>query len=149
MSTIADVLASKASTEIHTIAPDATVFEGISRMVQRGVGALLVRGSQGLLGIVTERDYLRKVALEGRTSRTTSIEEIMTAPVVVVCSRDKLDYCMALMTERRVRHLPVVDDGRLTGIVSMGDLVAKQVDDQKTEIGRLVEYIQTGGSMVV
>ncbi|HVJ20381.1 MAG TPA: CBS domain-containing protein [Polyangiaceae bacterium] len=142
MSTVSEVLSDKGS-HVFTIDPHSTVFDAIAQMVRAGVGALIVLEEDAVLGIITERDYLRKVAIEGRTSRTTMVHEIMSSPVVAVRPGDGLDDCLALMTERRVRHLPVIDDGILIGLVSIGDLVKHKVVDQQGEIDRLFDYIQT------
>ena len=142
MATIEDVLRHK-GTRIHTVSPDATVFEAIERMVEHNVGSLLVTYSDSPpLGIVIERDYLRKVALLGRTSRTTLVREIMSPTVRTVLLRDDIDYCLALMTQHRIRHLPVLERGKLAGIVSVGDLVKHKLTMQKFEIDQLTLYIQ-------
>ena len=141
MSGVAEILAEKGST-VHAIAVDATVYEAIERMVASDVGALLVTAAGGgIAGIVTERDYLRRVALEGRTSRETRVEEIMTTPLVCVTPETSVEECMALMTDRRIRHLPVVEDDRLVGLVSIGDLVKFQSRRQSFELKYLTEYI--------
>ncbi len=142
MGNIEDVLRSK-GTRIHTISPDATVYEAIERMVDRNVGSLIVTYSDGPpLGIVTERDYLRKVALLGRTSRNTAVREIMSPTVMTACLTDDIDYCLGLMTQYRVRHLPVVVQDKLLGIVSVGDLVKYKLGTQRFEIDQLTLYIQ-------
>jgi CBS domain-containing protein len=146
MANIEDVLRTK-GTRVHTISPDATVYEAIERMVERNVGSLIVTYSDGPpLGIVTERDYLKKVALLGRTSRETAVREIMTPAVLTVCFSDDVDYCLGLMTEHRVRHLPVVVRGKLGGIVSLGDLVKHKLVSQRFEIDQLTLYIQGYGN---
>ncbi len=142
MSTVSEVLREKGS-RVFTIDPHSTVFDAIAQMVRQGVGALVVIEEGAVLGIITERDYLRKVAIEGRTSRTTMVHEIMSSPVVAIRPADDIDECLALMTERRVRHLPVVDQGGLIGLVSIGDLVKHKILDQQGEIERLFDYIQT------
>jgi CBS domain-containing protein len=145
MSTVSEVLCEKGS-HVLTIDPHSTVFDAIAEMVRQGVGALIVVEEDAVLGMITERDYLRKVAIEGRTSRTTMVNEIMTSPVVAVRPTDDVDRCLALMTEKRVRHLPVVDQGGLVGVVSIGDLVKHKIMDQQGEIDRLFDYIQTSGA---
>jgi signal-transduction protein with cAMP-binding, CBS, and nucleotidyltransferase domain len=146
MGNIEDVLRTK-GTRIHTISPDATVYEAIERMVDRNVGSLIVTYSDGPpLGIVTERDYLKKVALLGRTSRATAVREIMSPAVMSVGLRDDVDYCLGMMTEYRVRHLPVVARGKLIGIVSVGDLVKYKLGAQRFEIDQMTLYIQGYGS---
>jgi CBS domain-containing protein len=145
MGNIEDVLRAK-GTRIHTISPDATVYEAIERMVERNVGSLIVTYSDGPpLGIVTERDYLKKVALLGRTSRNTTVREIMSQSVVTVSLSDDLDYCLGLMTEHRIRHLLVLVRGKLGGVVSVGDLVKYKLTAQRFEIDQLTLYIQGNG----
>jgi CBS domain-containing protein len=145
MSLVSDVLLEKGSL-VHEIGAHSTVFEAIELMVHHGIGALAVTDAGELLGMLTERDYLRKVALAGRTSRATLVHQIMSAPVISVQRTAEIDECLKLMTERRVRHLPVIEHGRLMGLVSMGDLVRRKVQDKQFEINRLVEYIQTGAA---
>jgi IMP dehydrogenase len=143
VSDVAKVLEGKGS-KVLQIDADATVFDAIKRMVESNVGALLVteRGSVG--GIVTERDYLRRVTLEGRTEKDTLVREIMTSPLVYVTPETSIDECMAVMTERRIRHLPVFDDDRqLVGIVSIGDLVKFKSAEQDFQIKLLTEYIES------
>lgn len=126
---------------VYTIAPEAPVLDAIRLMAERGIGALLVMRNDSLAGIVTERDYARKVILKGRSSRETPVSEIMTPSPTTVSPATSVDECMHLCTELRVRHLPVVDNGRLAGIVSIGDLVKAVIDDQATEIDHLQRYI--------
>lgn len=145
MSLVSEILREKGGL-VHTIDREATVFAAIERMVQEGIGALVVVNDRELVGMLSERDYLRKVALAGRTSRTTLVREIMSAPIISVSSADAVDDCLALMTQRRVRHLPVIDQQRLAGLVSMGDLVRRRVLDKEAEINQLVEYIQTASA---
>jgi CBS domain-containing protein len=120
---------------------DASVHEAVERMVEANVGSLLVTESGDVRGIVTERDYLRRVAVEGRTDRETSVREIMSSPLIVVTPQTSVDECMALMTKRRLRHLPVVDAGEVAGIVSIGDVVKFQSRQQSFEIQFLHDYI--------
>ena len=141
---INEILRDKGS-DVQTISPQATVFAAIERMVSHGIGALPVVDDECLVGMLTERDYLRKVALEGRTSRTTLVHEIMTPRVVAARPSDGIDESLELMTAQRVRHLPVIEQGQLVGIVSMGDLVKRKVADKELEITQLVRYIQTAG----
>lgn len=140
MGTIANVLAAKGN-EVHTIAPDATVYEAVVRMVEKNVGSLLVLDGDKIAGIVTERDYLRQIAVKGRTSKTTRVGEIMTTPLVYVGPGQTVEEAMAIMSDRRIRHLPVVDGGRLIGLVSIGDLVKRVASDQKFHIQYLTDYI--------
>ena len=144
MSDVAKVLEGKGS-EVLAIDVEATVFDAIRRMVEANVGALLVTDGGRVAGIVTERDYLRRVTLEGRTEEETLVREIMTSPLVYVTPETSVEECMAVMTERRIRHLPVFTDGReLVGIVSIGDLVKFKSAEQYFQIKFLTEYIESG-----
>ncbi|HZW59594.1 MAG TPA: CBS domain-containing protein [Woeseiaceae bacterium] len=127
--------------DVISIAPDASVLDAIRRMAERSVGALLVMERDELLGIVTERDYARKVILKGRLSDDTAVRDIMSTDMATTCSEDNVQHCMNLMTDKRIRHLPVIDDGRVTGIISIGDLVKAIIDDQQHEIEQLGQYI--------
>ena len=127
--------------DVISIAPDASVLDAIRRMAERSVGALLVMQRDELLGIVTERDYARKVILKGRLSDDTAVRDIMSTDMATTCSEDNVQHCMNLMTDKRIRHLPVIDDGRVTGIISIGDLVKAIIDDQQHEIEQLGQYI--------
>lgn len=140
MGLVSDVLRSKGS-HIFSIRSEASVYDAVKEMVAHNVGALLVLDSDGVKGIITERDYLREIVLQGRTSKTTQVREIMTTEVVAVESRRPIEECMAIMSERRIRHLPVVDQGELVGLVSIGDLVKRIADDREVEIRYLTEYI--------
>ncbi|MCG8369531.1 MAG: CBS domain-containing protein [Proteobacteria bacterium] len=128
-------------TEIISVARDASVFDAIKLMADRAVGSLLVMDGSDLIGIVTERDYARKVILKGRSSETTEVGEIMTVEVVTAETGQTVNECMSLMTERRIRHLPVVAGGAVIGIISIGDLVNAIISDQKEEIEQLEQYI--------
>jgi len=144
VSDVAKVLEGKGS-EVLTIDADATVFEAIKRMVDANVGALLVTEGGRVTGIVTERDYLRRVTLEGRTEEETLVREIMTSPLVYVTPDTSVEECMAVMTERRIRHVPVFTEGRdLVGIVSIGDVVKFKSAEQDFQIKFLTEYIESG-----
>jgi CBS domain-containing protein len=140
MGVIAGVLAAK-GTQVHTIGPDDTVFDAVKKMVEVNSGSLLVTEGERIHGIITERDYLRNIVLAGRTSKTTQVREIMTSQVVVVQPSTTLEEAMAVMTARRIRHLPVVDQGKLAGVVSIGDLVKQISQDRKFEIQYLTDYI--------
>jgi CBS domain-containing protein len=141
---VAKVLGEKGG-EVLQIEASATVFDAIKRMVESNVGALLVTEDGRVSGIVTERDYLRRVTLEGRTEKETLVREIMTAPLVYVTPETSVEECMAIMTERRIRHVPVFADGReLVGIVSIGDLVKFQSKQQSFQIKLLTDYIESG-----
>jgi CBS domain-containing protein len=140
MSTVADILGVKGR-EVLTIESTATVFEAIEKMVAANVGALLVDDGAGVTGILTERDYLRRVTLQGRDEKETAVHEIMSSPVIYVTPETEIEECMALMTERRIRHLPVVDGEALVGVISIGDLVKFQSRQQSFQIRYLTEYI--------
>ena len=143
MSRLAEILDEKGS-NVFTIDADASVFEAVQRMVEENIGSLLVTERGETAGIVTERDYLRRVTLEGRTDRETAVREIMSEPIIAVTPDMSVDECMALMTDRRVRHLPVVDEGAVVGLVSIGDLVKFTADRRASEIRLLTDYIATG-----
>ncbi len=126
---------------IITISPDSSVLEAIKIMANKSVGSLVVMEDDKLAGIVTERDYARKVIVKGRSSESTRVAEIMTVDVVTTSSTETVDRCMALMTEMRIRHLPVLEDNRVIGMISIGDLVQAIIADQKEEIEHLEHYI--------
>ncbi len=130
---------------IHWVAPTASVYTAIDQMATRGVGALLVMEGERLAGIVSERDYARRVILRGRNSKETRVEEIMTKNVVCVDGERSVEECMALMTDRRIRHLPVVENGRVVGVISIGDVVRAALDDRDFHIQQLESYIATAG----
>ena len=141
MNHVSEILEQKGSNVLQ-IEASASVFDAIKRMVESNVGALLVTEDGKLTGIVTERDYLRRVALEGRTEKETPVGEIMSSPLVYVTPETTVEECMAVMTERRIRHLPVLDDDRETvGIVSIGDVVKFQSKQQDVQIRLLTDYI--------
>lgn len=143
MSKVSDILGEK-SGNVLSIEASATVFEAVQEMVEANVGSLLVTDGGEIVGIVTERDYLRRVTLEDRTDKDTAVGEIMTAPLVVVTPDTDIDECMAIMTDRRIRHLPVVRDGDVVGVVSIGDLVKFKSKQQSFEIQYLTDYITAG-----
>ena len=140
MSQISEILTEKGR-RVLKIDADASVLEAVELMVEENVGSLLVTESGDVTGIVTERDYLRRVALEGRTDAETSVREIMSSPLIVVTPETVIAECMALMTNKRIRHLPVVDAGEVAGIISIGDLVKFQSRQQGYEIQFLHDYI--------
>lgn len=140
MRNVRHLLESKGS-EVYSVAPDAPVVEAIRLMAQRGIGALVVLDGERLAGVVSERDYARKVVLQGRSSSTTRVLEIMTPDVVQVGLDDTVDHCMKLVTDRRLRHLPVVQDHHVVGVVSIGDLVKAVIEDQQEELDQLQRYI--------
>jgi CBS domain-containing protein len=129
--------------ELFSIAPEAAVLEAIRIMADRHVGALLVMEGDAVSGIVSERDYARKVILMGRSSADTPVRDIMSAPVVTVQPETTVEKCMQLMTERRVRHLPVTEAGRVVGMVSIGDLVKAVIAEQQQQIEQLETYIHS------
>jgi CBS domain-containing protein len=141
VSRVSDILGDKGA-DVLQIDADATVYDAITRMVEANVGSLLVFESDRLRGIVTERDYLRRVALEGRTEKGTLVRDIMTSPLVYVSPDTTIDECMAVMTERRIRHLPVLDDlHEVVGMISIGDVVKFQSKEQSAQIKLLTDYI--------
>ena len=139
--TVAQILQRKGS-DVWTITPDALVYRALQLMQDKGVGALVVVDeAQRVAGIISERDYARKVILEGRSSRETTSGEIMTKELYVVKPETTVDECISLMTEKRVRHLPVLEQGKLLGLVSIGDVVKAIIKEQRIEIQTLNEYI--------
>jgi CBS domain-containing protein len=141
MTKVSQVLRDKRNNEVYHIAPDATVLEAITLMADKGIGALVVTDHNTVVGIFSERDYTRKVALMERTSTDTSVSEIMTAKVLTVTSQNSVEDCLNLMTDRHLRHLPVVDNQQLVGMISIGDLVKAVMDDQRKLIDQLQTYI--------
>lgn len=140
MLTVRQLLGMKKS-EVFAVGSDAAVIDAIRLMADKGIGAVLVMQGQRLVGILSERDYARKVILKDRASATTRVAEIMTAEVVTVGPGDGVEHCMKVMTERRIRHLPVVEAGEVKGVVSIGDLVKAVIEDQRRDIDQLQRYI--------
>jgi IMP dehydrogenase len=140
MKLVQHLLDSKGRT-IISVAASASVFDAIKLMADKTVGSLLVMDGAELKGIVTERDYARKVIIKGRSSETTQVSEIMTSDVCTVLSTDTVNNCMTVMSTRKIRHLPVVDDGEVVGMISIGDLVQAIITDQQEEIEHLEHYI--------
>lgn len=138
--TVCSLLAAKGH-EVWALQPESTVFEAISMMAEKGVGALLVLSGGRLVGIVSERDYARKVFLKGRSSKDTLVQEIMTSPVITVRPNDTVDECMHVVTANRIRHLPVLDGDRVVGVISIGDLVKAIIAAQAQTINHLTNYI--------
>ena len=141
MKTLKQLLDAKGR-EVHTIAPDARVFDALRAMADKSVGALIVVDGGKIAGVISERDYARKVILEGRSSRTTQVREIMTSHVLYAEPEQTIEECMAVMTDKRVRHLPVIEEGKLTGVISIGDLVKSIITEQKFMIEQLERYIR-------
>jgi CBS domain-containing protein len=139
---LAEILQEKGR-DVLEISVDASVLEAVQEMVENNVGALLVKDAGEVVGIVTERDYLRRVTLEGRTEQAP-VSEIMSSPLVIATLETTIDECMALMTDRRIRHVPVVDEGKVVGLVSIGDLVKFKSKLQTFEIQFLNDYITAG-----
>ena len=141
--TIRDVLRSK-SREVWSTRPDATVYQAIELMAEKQVGALPVMENGELTGIISERDYARKIILKGRSSKETAVSEIMTSPVISVSPQHTVGECMRIVTENRVRHLPVLEGGRMIGMISIGDLVNWIITEQQETIRHLEAYIAGG-----
>ncbi len=138
--TVYDILHNKVG-EIWTTNPEESVYEAIRLMGEKNIGALVAVNGDEVIGVLSERDYSRKVVLQGRTSRDTKVGEILSSPAITVGSSDGIEKCMQLMTDKRIRHLPVVDDGRLVGLISMGDLVKWVMSSQRHTIEQLHGYI--------
>jgi len=140
MITVKDILSEKGP-KVWTISPDAKVLDALNLMAEKGVGALVVFDHDDVVGILSERDYARKVILKGRHSQDTKVRDIMTAPVYGVHLETTADECMALMTDKHIRHLPVCNDGKLVGVISIGDVVKAIIGQQKVTIENLENYI--------
>lgn len=140
MTTVRDLLKVKGNA-VWSVPPDTTVFETLELMSDRNIGAVLVMEGAALIGIVSERDYARKVEMEGRSARDTTVREIMTRRVLTVQPDQTVEDCMALMTEHRMRHLPVMQNGRVLGLISIGDVVKAIISEQEFMIGQLETYI--------
>jgi CBS domain-containing protein len=141
MALVVQVLKRKGFT-IYSIKPNQQVFEAVQLMAQYGIGALLVMQDEQLLGVVSERDYARKVILQGRSSSDTAVRQIMSSPVLTVRPDQSVSECMQIMTDNRVRHLPVVEDRRVLGLLSIGDLVRTVLEEQQQTIEQLEQYIR-------
>ena len=142
MHTVKQILSHKQTNEIWSIAPDATVYEAIRMLADRRAGALLVMEGADLKGVISERDYAREVILKGRSSKETLVAEIMSADVITVPSTFGVEASLGVMTEHHIRHLPVVDDDEVVGVVSIGDLVKDVISDQQSTIEQLQSYIR-------
>lgn len=142
MNTVSSLLTRKARTSV-TISPDANVVEALKLMAEKNIGAVIVMEEEKFLGIVTERDYSRKVVLQGKNSATTKVSEIMSTNLPFAKPGDTIDYCMEMMTAQNIRYMPVFENNKLTGIVSMSDVVKETILAQKETIDHLQSYIQS------
>lgn len=140
MGTVESILRGKGH-HVWSVTPDTTVLDALRLMAEHEIGAVLVLDGDRLAGILTERDYARKVVLAGRSSKDSRVDEVMSANMVCVAPERSVDECMALMTDKRLRHLPVLQDNRVVGLVSIGDLVKAKIDDQEFTIAQLQSYI--------
>jgi CBS domain-containing protein len=141
MTKVVQILRYKSDPTIHTIVPTASMFDALTLMAKKNIGALLIMEGETIMGMVSERDYARKIVLMGRSSKETPVRDVMTCPVIYVGPQQSTEECMALMTEKRLRHLPVLDDGKLIGLISIGDLVKDIISEQKFAIEQLQCYI--------
>jgi len=141
MKTVAEILYAKGNASVYSIAPDATVYQAVALMAEKNVGALLVMEGDKIVGMITERDYARKVVLMARSSKDTPLRDVMTPAVIYVRPNQTTEECMALMTQSRIRHLPVLDNGKLVGLISIGDLVKGIMSEQTFIIEQLQNYI--------
>jgi CBS domain-containing protein len=142
MTSVASILKSKPVQTVHTIAPNASVFDAVKLMAEKSIGALIVTEGDRVVGIVTERDYARKIVLMSRSSKETPVRDIMTSAVMFVRPDQTSEDCMVLMTEKRLRHLPVMEGERLVGLISIGDLVKDIISEQRFIIDQLQHYIR-------
>ena len=144
MKTVGDVLRGKGSA-VFAADPDDTVYDALAVMAEKNIGALVVREGERVVGIFSERDYARQVVLKGKASKDTPIRDVMTSRVVFVRPQQSLEECMALMTDKHIRHLPVLDEAKLVGIVSIGDVVKAVISEREFLISQLENYISSGG----
>ena len=140
MGKVREILRSKGGA-VFSVEPDITVYEAIEQMCERNIGGLLIVEHEKLVGIFTERDYARKLILKGKSSKETKISELMTSNPITVTPHSSIDDCMNIMTEKRIRHFPVVEDEKLVGVISIGDVVRQIIIDQKSIIEHLENYI--------
>ena len=143
MKTVMQLLQAK-GTEVHKVGLDARVYDALKLMAEKNIGAMPVVENGVVIGLISERDYTRKIALQGKSSRETPVAEIMNQPVISVTSATTIDACMQIVTRQRVRHLPVIDDGRLVGMVSIGDLVNWIISAQNVALEQMESYIMGG-----
>ncbi len=141
---IATILQHKGHAAVQAVAPDTLVYEAVRLMADRNIGCVLVMDGARLLGILSERDYTRKVVLQGRSSKITTVQEIMTRDVICVTPQHGVEQALRLITENRVRHLPVIERGRVTGLISIGDLVKWVIHAQRTALSQLEAYVAGG-----
>jgi CBS domain-containing protein len=144
MQTVRDLLRKKGG-QIHSVSPHSSVYEALQLMADKNVGAVLVLDGSRLVGILSERDYARQVVLKGKASKETPVREIMTTRVVCVVPEQTIEDCMALMTDKRIRHLPVLEEGQLAGVLSIGDVVKAVISEKQYLIEQLEAYITSGG----
>ena len=140
MITVRHILEGKGG-QIWSVSPDTTVYDALKLMAEKNLGAVLVLSGNKLMGIFSERDYARKIILKGKSSRETAVEEIMTPDVVTVEARNSIEECMGLMTNKRIRHLPVIENEKIVGVVSIGDIVKAIISEQEYTIKQLENYI--------
>ena len=140
MMKVSDILSVKGR-NVWTVEPNSSVYDAMKLMADKGIGALIVGEGERVVGVISERDYARKVILEGRSSRTTAVREIMTSHVLYAGLNQTIEECMAIMTDKRIRHLPVLEGGRLIGVISIGDLVKAIISEQQFLIEQLEKYI--------
>jgi CBS domain-containing protein len=141
MKLVADLLKKHANNEIYSVTPQDTVFDAITLLANKGVGAIVVLDDDKLVGIFSERDYTRKIAIHGKNSRETLVSSIMTSPVLFVTLQHRSRQCMALMSEKNIRHLPVMNDGKVVGMLSIRDLMNDIIEDHEFTISQLENYI--------
>lgn len=144
MKTVQDMLRGKGS-QIHSVSPDTTVLDTLKLMAEKEIGAVLVFHEERVVGIFSERDYARQVILKGKASKDTPVKEVMTSRVAYVRPEQTVDDCMALMTDKRIRHLPVFEEGKVTGVLSIGDVVKAVISEKQFLIEQLENYISSGG----
>jgi len=144
MATVSDILRGKGQ-DVWAVSPEDTVLSALQLLAEKGVGAVLVLEAGLVRGILSERDYARKVVLQGRSSANTPVKEIMTSRVFAVTPSHTVENCISLMTEKRIRHLPVMDEGTLVGVISIGDVVKMMLTEKDQMIDQLTNYITTGG----